>query len=65
MFALSTVSILTIVTCFNLALFLSLGLYLREQRRVAAPPLGQVRRGLRDISSRTCSQTSEQVMSSL
>jgi hypothetical protein len=37
MFALSTLSILTIVACFNLALFLSLGLYLHEQRQ-AAPP---------------------------
>ncbi|HEY0137081.1 MAG TPA: hypothetical protein VGB85_23520 [Nannocystis sp.] len=37
MFALSTLSILTVVMCFNLALLLSLGLYLQEQRH-AAPP---------------------------
>lgn len=36
MFAFSTVSILTIVTCFNLGLLLSLGLYLRQQRSGAA-----------------------------
>jgi len=36
MFALSTISILTIVTCFNLALLLSLGLYLRQQQGGAA-----------------------------
>lgn len=53
MFAFSTVSILTIVTCFNFALFLSLGLYLREQRR-----------GPGDMSSGTCARTSEQVLGS-
>ena len=37
MFALSTLSILTVVACFNVALLLSLALYLHEQRHAAAP----------------------------
>ncbi len=33
MIALSTLSIVTVVMCFNVALFLSLGLYLFRHRR--------------------------------
>ncbi len=50
MTAISTAAILTIVTCFNLGLFVSLGLYLRQQRQLASSGSGHV---LGDMSPKT------------